>query len=331
MNLPEPYYDHAGITIYHGDCREVLASLPEQSARCCVTSPPYWGLRDYNVDGQIGLEVTPEEFVGQIVGVFREVRRVLADDGTLWLNLGDSYCGTSGGSDGKHAGLHRHRIGGRTKTKRGPGLKPKDLVGIPWRVALALQADGWYLRSDIIWHKPSPMPESTLDRPTRAHEYIFLLSKSPQYHFDIDAVRTPLKAKTLTTFGFKRKSLGSDASGLVKADRYSRTVPVRRPRVNGNGEHAGAAPRTVWTIAPKPFAPAHFATFPPELAKRCVLAGAAAGDTVLDPFMGAGTTAMVARELGCKSVGVELNPEYCELAAQRLAQGVLPFHEEAPR
>jgi DNA modification methylase len=258
-----------------------------------VTSPPYWGLRDYGEDGQIGLEHTPDEYVTRLVEVFREVRRVLRDDGTLWLNLGDSYAG-SGAGGGTSGDLAHHMtniaMSNRPTTNKLHGIKSKDLVGIPWRVAFALQADGWYLRSDIIWAKPNPMPESVTDRPTKSHEYVFLLSKSARYYYDADAIR---EGDTARASGNKTR---------VIAD--------------GSGRNA----RSVWTITTKPYAEAHFATFPPELPERCIKAGSQEGDTVLDPFMGSGTTAWVARHLGRHTVGTELNPDYISIAANRLQQ-----------
>jgi site-specific DNA-methyltransferase (adenine-specific) len=267
--------------IITGDCRDALATLPEQSIHCCITSPPYFGLRDYGIDKQIGLEQTPEAFVAEMVTVFREVRRVLRDDGTLWLNLGDSYARTGGwssndGLDGLargESGRAKSNIQAGTNGQRRPsGLKEKDLVGIPWRVALALQADGWYLRQDIIWHKPNPMPESATDRCTKAHEYVFLMAKSERYYFDGNSIRQP----------------------------------------------SGANQRSVWKVNTKPFKGAHFATFPTELVLPCVLAGCPAGGTVLDPFNGAGTTGLVALSNGRNYCGIELNPEYVEITKQRL-------------
>ena len=269
------------VNLVLGDCRNVLPTLPAGSVHCCVTSPPYFGLRDYGHENQIGLERTPEAFVQELVEVFREVRRVLRDDGTLWLNLGDSYNAYNANrgastsiSDGTAGRGHpTHRRGLTT-----PTLKNKDLIGIPWRVAFALQSDGWYLRQDIIWHKPNPMPESVTDRCTKAHEYLFLLSKGARYHFDSEAIKEPA------------------------------TKGATRNR------------RSVWSVTTKPFKGAHFATFPPDLIEPCILAGCPAGGTVLDPFMGSGTTAAVSLQHGRQFVGVELNPEYLELARRRVDQ-----------
>lgn len=309
-SLPIPFFASETVTLYNGDCRAILASLPEKSVNCCITSPPYWGLRDYGVTGQIGLEDTPDAYVAQLVDVFREVRRVLRDDGTLWLNLGDSYAadrsGTTppaqtiaGGINGKGGVKERRgQAAGYNATRncRQYGLKHKDLVGIPWRVAFALQADGWYLRSDIIWHKVNPMPESVTDRPTKAHEYLFLLAKSEKYWYDLEASKEAAVGKPS----------GNKSKGEKKRNR-----------------------RTVWTIATRPFKGAHFATFPPDLIRPCILAGCPAGGTVLDPFNGAGTTGLVALENGRHYIGCELNPEYCQMTVDRLAQCVLPLEVPA--
>lgn len=291
--------------IHIGDCLEALRKMPDQSVNCCVTSPPYFGLRDYGVDGQIGLEPTPDEFVQALVTVFREVRRVLRDNGTLWLNLGDSYSGggrTWRAPDGKAPGA-------RAMTMRpDDGMKPKDLIGIPWRVAFALQADGWYLRQDIIWHKPNPMPESVRDRCTKAHEYIFLLSKSPRYYFDSDAIKEPAAESSIARLA--QPTLAEQAG--------SSRVPGK---TNGNMKAVGGEmrnKRSVWTVTTKPFKGAHFATFPPELIDPCILAGCPVGGTVLDPFGGSGTTAGVALAHGRNAVLCELNPEYAELVPARI-------------
>lgn len=295
--------------IFCGDSLEILKTLPDQSVQTCVTSPPYFGLRDYGVEGQIGLEETPEEYVQKLVEIFKEVRRVLRDDGTLWLNLGDSY---NAARDGGHAGgkkqasLERHK-GIQRSGANVPGLKPKDLIGIPWRVAFALQADGWYLRQDIIWHKPNPMPESVTDRCTKAHEYIFLLSKSPTYYYDHETVKEPA---VMNRWGGKKpmnlknsKDKGGVFGGLT---RERDMMPETRNR------------RSVWTVATKPYKGAHFATFPPDLIEPCILAGAPVGGVVLDPFLGSGTTVAVAIKHGRQYIGIELNPEYIKLAEQRL-------------
>lgn len=292
-----------------GDCREVLRGLPKGGVQCCVTSPPYWGLRDYGVKRQIGLEKTPEEFIDTMIEVFSVVREVLADDGTLWLNLGDSYATGSGGSNAprqrdlpkapagwaarNHPTLQRTAVG---------TIKPKDLCGMPWRVAFALQADGWYLRSDIIWHKPNPMPESVTDRPTKSHEYVFLMSKSPRYFCDMEAIKEQAVRAGAIPGGNNSRGIGE--FGVVPHAPFNGPVPSHRNR------------RTVWTIATAPFPGAHFATFPPKLVEPCILAGSRPGDVVLDPFLGAGTTAMVAEQLGREWIGIELNPKYSRLARE---------------
>ena len=391
-------YSDDFVTIYHGDAWELAPTLEPQSIHTIVTSPPYWGLRDYGEPGQFGLESTPEDYVAKLVALFALLRPALRDDGTVWLNLGDCYATTPPGCKGvsESSGLHgasgdttyRKTLEQSVGTKRNtiaPGLKAKDLVGIPWRVAFALQADGWYLRSDIIWHKPNPMPESVTDRPTKAHEYVFLLSKRARYYYDAEAVKEPVSDTSL-----KRAEYGWDC------DRES----TKNASMGGEGIHVekmgtrfvnpdGRNKRSVWTIPTKPFSQAHFAVFPPDLIRPCILAGAPekccpecgapwervvertamefrpserrqqkhdaglvtalhgtllkpatsktvgfnptcdhgsepVGGIVLDPFMGSGTTAQVARSLGRKAVGFELNAEYIGIAArERLSQGVL--------
>jgi DNA modification methylase len=284
-----------------GDALERLQGVPDGSVQTCVTSPPYWGLRDYGNDGQLGLEPTPDEYVANMVAVFREVRRVLADDGTLWLNLGDSYAG------GGRGGLQGHSP---------EGLKPKDLVGIPWRVAFALQADGWWLRQDIIWHKPNPMPESVTDRCTKAHEYVFLLSKSARYFYDAPAVSESAVTPAGVTWQQRK------AAGVASNNRGA--SQVGNVRTHGSGDHnltrqdGQRNRRSVWTIATKPYSGAHFAVMPADLVEPCILAGSKSGDTVLDPFTGSGTVGMVALRHGRKFIGVELNPEYAQLAESRI-------------
>lgn len=311
------------IDLRRGDALAVMRELPAESVQCCVTSPPYWGLRDYGVAGQLGLEGTPEEYVAALVAVFREVRRVLHDGGTLWLNLGDSYTsgGRGGGMDGDRGEKQRSNQGALLGPKRAPpGLKDKDLVGIPWRVAFALQADGWWLRSDIIWAKPNPMPESVTDRPTKAHEYLFLLSKSARYYYDADAIREP--------------SLPVPVSAINRPDWTAREkdgIARESFRMDRREYHPlGRNSRSVWTIATSPYPEAHFATFPPELPRRCILAGSKEGDTVLDPFAGAGTTGLVANRLGRAFIGIELNPKYVELARARLEADAPLFNREHP-
>ena len=299
-----------------GDTRTQLRTLADASVHTCVTSPPYYGLRDYGCEGQIGLERTPDEYVAALVGVFREVRRVLRDDGTLWLNLGDSYAGYHGNSRVADADAPSNKPGYtenmRASTVGMGGLKQKDMIGIPWMVAFALRADGWYLRSDIIWSKPSCMPESVKDRPTRAHEYVFLLSKSPSYYYDADAVREPFAESTLTESPIREREAGSA---------FVDGTPGRRKQFGGTNampNPKGRNRRSVWTVATQPFAEAHFATMPPALAEPCILAGSGVDGVVLDPFGGAGTTALVARRNGRRFVHIELNPEYMAIAKRRL-------------
>lgn len=289
-----------------GDNRETLKQLEAGSVQTCITSPPYWGLRDYGQDDQIGLEDSPEAFVEQLCLVFDEVWRVLADDGTLWLNLGDSYAGNnSRASDNGRAGFGNEREGVFTKT--GEGLKTKDLVGIPWRVAFALQARGWYLRSEIIWHKPNPMPESVTDRPTKSHEHIFLLTKSAKYFYDHEAI----KEDALTEPQARDKNAEGYQADYAGGDRFSKGERVF-------GADGKKNKRDVWSVPVRGYAGAHFAVYPPELIEPCVLAGSRAGDTVLDPFSGSGTTGMVALRNGRNYIGCELNPEYAELSKQRI-------------
>lgn len=296
-----------------GDCVESMQRLPSKSINCCVTSPPYFGLRDYGADGQIGLESTPDEFVAALVAVFREVRRVLRDDGTLWLNLGDSYASTAPGTRNapqtKGSKTNPEQWGNFRPDMREHGIKPKDLIGIPWRVAFALQADGWYLRQDIIWHKPNPMPESVRDRCTKAHEYVFLLSKSPRYYFDSEASKEPVAASTVERLA---QPTLADQVGSAR-------VPGK---TNGNMKAVGDGEkrnrRSVWTVTTKPYKGAHFATFPPDLIEPCILAGCPVGGTVLDPFGGSGTTAGVALAHGRNAVMCELNPEYADLMPARI-------------
>jgi DNA modification methylase len=373
--------------IHTGDALAVLKRLDSETIQTCVTSPPYWGLRDYGtakwkggepdcdhtrkvtpgtasiakstlgrnrdgsssgqktnghqqegfgshcgkcgarrIDDQLGLEPTPALYVERLVAIFREVRRVLKADGTCWLNLGDSYAASGGGgesrmiemygaSSSKCKGIHSAAGNGQKSGTKGceyPALKPKNLVGIPWRVAFALQADGWILRSDIIWAKPNPMPESVTDRPTKAHEYIFLLAKSAKYFYDAKAVAEPSVDPPGKGRGGSLSRTGTDAFVSAKSHRG-------KPAVSSGTRNR----RTVWTITPRPYKGAHFATFPTALVEPCVLAGSRPGDTVLDPFSGAGTTALVARQLGRKFTGIELNPKYVKLSAQRLDEKAL--------
>lgn len=285
--------------ILHGDALEMLKTLETESVQCCVTSPPYWGLRDYGVNGQIGLEKTPEEYVDKLVEVFREVKRVLRDDGVLWLNLGDSYWNSNGfaRADAKWQRDGRNNAPANDRVLPPHDiLKVKDLVGIPWRVAFALQTDGWYLRSDIIWAKPNPMPESVTDRPTKSHEYIFLLSKSARYYYDAEAVKEESVAPGSVHVSKKNGQKMNQMDGIVPQHDIASSL-VRNVR-------------SVWNLTTKPFKGAHFATFPPEIPERCIKAGSREGDTILDPFAGSGTTLEVAERLGRKAIGIELNEKY---------------------
>jgi DNA modification methylase len=312
-----------------GDVRQRLRDLADESVHCVVTSPPYFGLRDYGCDGQIGLEPTPDAYVAELVAVFREVRRVLRSDGTFWLNLGDSYSqqGKWGGSTGgKHAnGLHGDN---GSRDRREFGLPFKQRLMIPARVALALQADGWWLRDEIIWHKPNSMPVSVIDRTTPAHEMLYMLSKSSRYHYDMEAVKEPIAESSKKRYAQPR-ALSGEQTGGAKQDAYESaniTNGSRRPNeiVTSLAQNAQEMrqPRSVWSIATRPFKGAHFATFPPDLIRPCILAGCPEGGTVLDPFFGAGTTGLVAAELNRSCIGVELNPAYAAIAQQRL--GHLP-------
>ena len=304
--------------IEFGDCRETMRRWKEQGikAQTCVTSPPYYGLRDYGHEGQIGLEETPEQYIAAMVEVFRCVWDVLEDDGTLWLNIGDSYSGSGKGTAGNLGKTHNERHMEHTKTSGlvPQGCKPKDLIGIPWMMAFALRADGWYLRQDIIWHKPNPMPESVTDRCTKAHEYIFLMSKSQKYHYDHLAIKEPLKGEPET----RNKNAEGYQADYAHGDRFSQGERVF-------GADGMANKRSVWTVATKPYSGAHFAVFPSDLIEPCILAGAPVGGIVLDPFMGSGTTAQVAQNLGRQYLGCELNPAYLDLQNIRTAQQSFGF------
>jgi DNA modification methylase len=344
--------------IHQGDARVLLRAMPCESVHCCVTSPPYFGLRDYGVAGQMGLELSYPDYVTGMVEVFREVRRVLRSDGTLGLNLGDSYATGAGkvgdcpgggeqgerwkGYRGTREGSPKHTggaMGPMTQANRlpQPGLKPKDLMMIPARVAIALQDDGWYLRSDIIWHKPNPMPESVTDRPTKAHEYIFLLAKSERYAYDHEAIKEP---------GIAANEHDATGPGYAAPGQPPQTGTRKTDKQRGHGRrHAGfndrwdamertqqcltlRNKRTVWTVAPANFAEAHFAVFPPALIEPCILAGSPEGGTVLDPFSGSGTTGVVALRHGRRYIGIELNPQYVEMARQRIANDAPLLNEE---
>ena len=314
--------------IFIGDARKRLAELPAGSVRTCITSPPYFGLRDYGEANQIGLEATPDAYVAEMVLLFREVWRVLADDGTLWLNLGDSYSGSGKGPAGNLGAKHDERNMEHTKASGNVpiGLKSKDLIGIPWRVAFALQADGWYLRSDIIWAKPNPMPESVRDRPTKSHEYVFLLSKSAKYFYDHDAVRE----KGVMTAGDSAGSVQRDTQethGLGGGNGGINQAKAKLAQELAEKGYSTRNRRDVWTITTKPFKGAHFAVMPEALVEPCILAGSEEGDTVLDPFTGSGTVAVVALRHGRNFVGTELNPEYGEIAKDRITNAAPMFNQ----
>ena len=350
--------------LYCGDALELLRQMDAGGVQCCITSPPYYGLRDYGAAGQIGLEVTPEIYVEKLVAVFREVRRVLQPDGVLWLNLGDSYWGSSqsGGDQTKRVGggikqlQHQQAENKNVKVAVPLGCKPKDLMGIPWMVAFALRADGWWLRQDIIWAKPNPMPESVTDRCTKAHEYIFLLTKSAQYHYNAEAIYelanydgrkdTMMKGSQKYANGFYDNEDATQTMAARGHERWPRKLDVTKTAGNGSSlaNHSGCvdmetskylghildgAParnrRSVWTIPTKPYKQAHFATFPPELPRLCIMAGSKQGDIILDPFCGSGTTLFVARELGRRWIGFDISEKYCTLARRRVAAARVPL------
>ena len=343
-----PYYERDGITIYHGDCLDTLKSVPSESVDCCVTSPPYWGLRDYGVDGQLGLEKTPEEYTAKMVQVFREVKRVLKKEGTCWLNLGDSYNShsTGNGNVGGIEGKRKNKCDNTANTYRQTaGIKDKDLVGIPWRVAFALQADGWYLRQDIIWHKPNPMPESVTDRCTKSHEYIFLLAKSQKYFYDNQAIQEQATwDDPRMVDGFVPKSVNGkhilDPQNSAHRKQFSKSQGGgvtsflnHSGSMKGDGEPIGTPgkrnKRSVWTYNTSPFSGAHFATFPEDLIEPMIKAGCPEKGVVLDPFFGAGTTGVVAKNQNRKAIGIDLNEKYCEIAVKRIEAipPNLPFGE----
>jgi DNA modification methylase len=305
------------IQIIQGDCLEKLKELPAESIDCCITSPPYWGLRDYGCNDQLGLEKTPEEYVANMVEVFSEVRRVLNNSGTLWLNLGDSYANARPGSGGKCVlkGCGENMTKARyTDINRDvSGFKPKDLVGIPWMVAFALRSDGWWLRQDIIWHKPNPMPESVRDRCTKAHEYIFLLSKSQKYYCDMEAIKeNSTDPESYTGRDFR------GAKSIIEHGARPNSNPNSLEREGQTKIYEKRNKRSVWTVTTKPYSEAHFATYPEELITPCVKAGCPEGGTILDPFFGAGTTGVVAEKWGRNCIGIELNPDYIDIIKPRI-------------
>jgi DNA modification methylase len=302
-----------------GDALNILRTLPAESVHCCVTSPPYYGLRDYGTAGQIGREDTPEQYIERLAAVFREVHRVLRPDGTLWLNLADTYCGT--GSKGNHVDPKNPK--GRTGQQlsinhKAQGCKQKDLIGIPWLAAFALRADGWYLRNAIVWAKENPMPESAKDRLTRCYEFVFLLAKSGSYYFDGAAIAEPIAASTAARL----------KAGRGVSTKYADGIPGQTAQNINSPRAAGAIPdelikpfrnkRDLWVINTVPYAGGHFAAFPPKLAETCILAGCPKGGVVLDPFFGSGTTGLAAKQSGRRYVGIDLNPEYCRLAKERI-------------
>lgn len=335
-----PYYADAHVTLHHGDALDVLRALPDQSVDCAVTSPPYFGLRDYGVDGQYGLESSPAEYVERMREVFGEVRRVLADDGTLWLNIGDSYASSGGTSGvGPNATVGSTLNQDETRTRPSSALPTKNLLGIPWRVAFALQDDGWVLRNDIIWAKPNGMPESVRDRLSSKHEYVFMFSKRPKYWFDLDAIREPLAyPEDHPKNSWARDTKEADVPGhTMRQHREGRPGKGGGTNLRPTGRqhltpdtNGGRNPGDVWTIPTQPFAEAHYAVMAPALAKRCVLAGCKPGGVVLDPFSGSGTTGMVAVQTGRKYVGIELSADNLDLSLRtRFAQPALDFGSEA--
>lgn len=331
----EPYYREHDVTLHQGHVLDVLPTLEPESVNCVVTSPPYYGLRDYGVDGQIGLEPSPSEYVQTMRAVSAEVRRVLRPDGVLWLNLGDSYArgNTGQGNDGPSSTLQggtrpsfREDKASVLPTRRTGGLDPKNLLGIPWRVAFALQDDGWTLRNAIVWNKSNAMPESVTDRLSSRYEHVFLFSKSRRYWFDLDPIREPH-----TDVSIARAAPHRAAPGKSRREGFG-LPPGANPhtaRLDQTLHAGGRNPGDVWTIPTSPFPDAHFATFPAELVRRCVLAGSPTDGTVLDPFAGAGTTLMVARKLLRNSVGIELNPKYCGLIVDRIGATPFDFGEPA--
>lgn len=326
--------------IITGNAIEILKELPDCYADCCITSPPYLGLRDYGVNGQIGLENSVEDYINRLTDIFREVRRVLKSDGTLWLNIGDSYAGSAKGrkKNGEHStensksGNYYGKFNDKLLYKTYPGYKKKDLIGVPWLLAFALRNDGWYLRQDIIWEKPNAMPESVKDRCTKSHEYIFLFSKQPKYYFDYEAIKEPavgfnnmlpagskgaLKPNSRLRKGNSRTFRGGGA--YTKGQSFNNSAEITRESHGNNENMTGLRnKRSVWAVATQGYKEAHFATFPEKLIEPCVLAGSKEGGIVLDPFLGSGTTAVVAKKHNRGFIGIELNPEYVEMAKRRL-------------
>ena len=306
--------------IINRDCLAALRDLPDESVNCCVTSPPYYALRDYGMDAQIGREDSPEEYIRRLVLVFREVRRALTEDGTLWLNIADTYCGTGNKGGYLDPKNPKGRNGQSVSLARRVGdCKPKDLIGIPWLLAFALRADGWYLRSDIIWYKANPMPESCRDRPSRCYEHVFLLTKSKRYYYDALAIAEPIAASTAARYKGGRSAGSKYADGIPGQGKVQK---INQERAAGTITDADISPvrnaRDVWHINTVPYKGGHFAAYPPKLAERCILAGCPRGGIVLDPFFGSGTTGLAAVKNDRRYIGIELNAEYCELAKERI-------------
>jgi len=312
------YYRDEQVTLLLGDALETLRGLPDGSVDCIVTSPPYYGLRDYGTEGQYGLEATPAAYVEQMRAVFAEARRALAADGTLWLNLGDGYAYPPGSTHKQgQTGQRRDRTFTAETIRGTTALPTKNLVGIPWRVALALQDDGWILRNEVIWHKPNAMPESVRDRLSNRHEHLFLLTKRAQYWFALDAIREP---HTMRPQRRPRGHKERQRLGVLPAQTWSTS---QRDEPGVDGHPAGRNPGDVWSVPTRPYPAAHFAVWPIDIPTRCIKAGCKPGGVVLDPFSGSGTTGAAARQLGRRYIGIDLNPSYHDLAVARFAQGVL--------
>ena len=309
--------------IYCGDALTVLKTLPDNSVNCCVTSPPYYALRDYGVDGQIGREETPALYVERLTSIFREVRRVLTPDGTLWLNIADTYAGKGNQGDSLDPKYPNGRTGQVVALNgKVEGCKAKDMIGVPWLLAFALRADGWYLRSDIIWQKANPMPESTKDRPSRCYEHIFLLTKSKKYYYDAAAIAEPIAPGTAARY---RQGRGAGHKYAEEVPGQGKVQGINQPRSGGYYDDAlmptTRNKRDVWLINTVPYKGGHFAAYPPKLAETCILAGCPKGGVVIDPFFGSGTTGLAAKSLDRRYIGIELNAEYCALAGARIGGG----------
>jgi DNA modification methylase len=312
------------VTILLGSALDILKTIPDSTIQCVVTSPPYFGLRDYGIDGQIGVEHTPMEYINNLLSIFREVKRTLKNDGTLWVNIGDSYAGSMNGSND-----HRNKDGlGMVPSDRYKGQKPglaglksKDLIGIPWMLAFALRSDGWYLRQDIIWSKPNPTPESVKDRCTKSHEYIFLFSKSKHYYYNAEAIKEPQKYTSIRrAYSNNNVSERKDANSneyAISGNSQNKSYELMRNKLE-NGWDPNRNKHDVWTITTKPYKGAHFASYPPDLIDPCILAGSRPGDTILDPFNGSGTTGEVAIRHRRNYIGIEIKPEYIKLTNKRL-------------